>query len=138
MASDKIKIILDTNILISFLITRDLEKLDNLILSGKIKLIFSDELLDEFITVIQRPKFQRFFSPDDLEMLVNFFLDHGLFIEIVTNLDLCRDKKDNFLLNLAKDGAADYLITGDKDLLELVKVHNTRIVTMPEFLNILD
>jgi len=48
MANKKIKIILDTNILVSFLITRDYKKLDDFILSGKIILIFSDELLDEF------------------------------------------------------------------------------------------
>jgi uncharacterized protein len=135
MASKKLKIILDTNILVSFLITRDFEKLDDLILSGKIILIFSDELLDEFITVVRRPKFQRFFSPDDIEILVNFFLEHGLFINIVSDLHLCRDKKDNFLLNLAVDGAANYLITGDKDLLELNMVGNTSILTMSEFLD---
>lgn len=134
MASKKLKIILDTNILVSFLITRDFEKLDDLIFSGKVTLIFSDELLDEFISVVQRPKFQRFFSPDDIEILVNFFLDHSMLINIVSDLNLCRDKKDNFLLNLAIDGKANYLITGDKDLLELDIVGNTSIITMSEFL----
>jgi putative PIN family toxin of toxin-antitoxin system len=138
MASKKLKIILDTNILVSFLINRDFEKLDDFILSGKITLIFSDELLDEFITVIRRPKFQRFFSSEDIEILLNFFLDHGLLINIVSDINLCRDHKDNFLLNLAVDGDANYLITGDKDLLELDIVGNTSIITMSEFLNRID
>jgi uncharacterized protein len=47
---------------------------------------------------------------------------------------VCRDSKDNFLLALAKDGKADYLLTGDKDLLELVQFGNTRIETLAVFL----
>jgi putative PIN family toxin of toxin-antitoxin system len=138
MASKKLKIILDTNILISFLITKEYNKLDDKILSGKIILLFSKELLEEFITVIQRPKFQRFFSLEDVEILINFFLDNGMLIEIVSDLELCRDKKDNFLLNLAADGKADFLITGDKDLLELDPVGDTRIITISELLGIQD
>ncbi len=134
MASKKLKIILDTNILVSFLITKEYEKLDNKIFSGKIILLFSDELIDEFISVVQRPKFMKLFSPDNIDILVNFFLDDGLLIDIESNIDLCRDKKDNFLLNLALDGKADYLITGDKDLLILSSIGGAKIITMSEFL----
>jgi predicted nucleic acid-binding protein len=42
--------------------------------------------------------------------------------------------KDNFLLALAKDGKAHYLLTGDKDLLDLEKFGKTRIVTISHFL----
>jgi predicted nucleic acid-binding protein len=48
---------------------------------------------------------------------------------------MCRDSKDNFLLSLAVDGNADYLITGDKDLLILEKVNKTLIVTIQEYLS---
>ncbi len=48
-------------------------------------------------------------------------------------VDVCRDTKDNFLLALAKDGNADFLITGDKDLLVLEKYENTQILTYREF-----
>jgi len=138
MTSKILKIILDTNILISFLITRDFEKLDDFILSGKIILIFSEELLDEFISVVQRPKFHKLFLPDDVESLINFFLDQGLLVDVVSDLNPCRDPKDNFLLNLANDGEADYLISGDKDLLDLDPFGKTRIVTMSEFLKMIE
>ena len=138
MASKKLKIILDTNILISFLITKKYNKLDDKILSGKIVLLFSKDLLEEFITVIHRPKFQKFFATEDVEILLDYFLDNGLLIEIVSELDLCRDKKDNFLLNLANDGEADFLITGDKDLLDLDPFEKTRIITITELLRFLD
>jgi len=43
------------------------------------------------------------------------------------------DPKDNFLLALAKDGNADYLITGDNNLLSLKEFGKTKIVTLSEF-----
>lgn len=56
-------------------------------------------------------------------------------INVKSKINLCRDKKDNFLLSLAIDGKADYLITGDKDLLELERFQNTNIVTLSDFIN---
>jgi uncharacterized protein len=42
------------------------------------------------------------------------------------NVDVCRDKKDNYLLEVALEGEADYLITGDEDILVLGSFHNTK------------
>ncbi len=50
------KVILDTNLWISFLISKRFALLEKLIIEGKIKLIFSKELIDEFISVSRRPK----------------------------------------------------------------------------------
>jgi hypothetical protein len=49
----------------------------------------------------------------------------------------CRDPKDNFLLSLAVDSGADYLATGDKDLLEIRKVGKTMIISLHELEEIL-
>lgn len=138
MANKKLKIVLDTNILISFLITRQFDKLDDKILSGKFKLLFSNELFEEFIAVSQRPKFRRFFSKSDVESLLSLLLDYGILIKTFSELKLCRDSEDNFLLNLSLDGEANYLITGDKDLLDLKMIGNAKIITMPDFLSIID
>ena len=56
----------------------------------------------------------------------------GMLIRVSSETDLCRDKKDNFLLNLAIDSNADYLVTGDLDLLELEKIKKTKIITIQE------
>jgi uncharacterized protein len=50
------KVILDTNLWISFLITRRHPTLDDYLFNGKIKLVFSKELIEEFLTVAKRPK----------------------------------------------------------------------------------
>jgi uncharacterized protein len=50
-------------------------------------------------------------------------------------VDVSRDKKDNYLLALSEASQADYLITGDKDLLVLKVSRGTKIVKMGEFLD---
>ena len=63
------------------------------------------------------------------------------FIDLVTvksKVNVCRDTKDDFLLALSKDGKADYLVTGDKDLLSLNRYRKTDIVTFSQFIEILD
>ena len=61
---------------------------------------------------------------------MEFFDCYGIFVEVNSNVKICRDPKDDFLLSLALDSKAEYLITGDKDLLELEKVGTTKIITL--------
>jgi len=58
------------------------------------------------------------------------------FVSVYSDLKVCRDHKDNFLLNLAVDGHADFLLTGDKDLLVIGKIGETNIMTINEFLGL--
>jgi len=136
MLAESIRIVIDTNLWISFLITNNYRTLDESILSGKIIVLFSEELLDEIIEVICRPKFAKYFTNNDISKLLKVFDTYGIFIDVKSKIELCRDIKDNFLLSLSVDSNADYLITGDKDLLELKKIENTKIITMDEFLKI--
>jgi len=128
-------VIIDTNLWISYLISKDFVWIDNLILDRNYRLIFSQELIDEFLDVAQRPKFKKYFSKQDLEKLIKLFDTYGYYFKVVSNIELCRDSKDNFLLSLAKDSKADYLLTGDADLLDLKKFGKTRIFTATEFQN---
>ena len=131
------KIIIDTNIWISYLISNKYKFLDTLLINKTYKLVFCEELLDEFIEVIQRPKFEKSFSKNDIENLLQLFNNLALFYKLKTSLTICRDKKDNFLLSLAVDSKSDYLLTGDNDLLELKKIEKTQIITLDEFKNLL-
>ena len=62
MAKRVDRIIIDTNLWISFLINKDFKKLDDKIKKGKVRLIFSVELIDEFLTVADRSQFRKFFD----------------------------------------------------------------------------
>lgn len=117
MPNRKDKIIIDTNLWISFLLTNDFSKLDKLFSDQLLTLLFSQTLLDEFIEVSQRPKFRKYFTLPHLQNLLIQIRKRAEFIEVISNIEICRDPKDNFLLSLAKDGKATHLITGDKDLL---------------------
>ena len=78
----KDRVIIDTNLWISFLITKDHSKLDK-ILSDKLAiLLYSQELIDEFIEVAQRPRFKKYFSTDDLQTLLMTMSARAYFIEI--------------------------------------------------------
>ena len=128
------RIIIDTNLWISFLITKDFTKLDEIIFSRQGILVFSQELLDEFLAVARRPKFRRFFSSTDIEEILETIDEYADFVKVQTKIEVCRDAKDNFLLSLSIDGHADFLLTGDKDLLGLTKFGETTIITIADFL----
>lgn len=108
--------------------------MDDLLLEGKIKLIFSKELIEEFSTVVRRPKFEKYFINDNIEDLLRLFDEFGELIEVSSSIDECRDFKDNFLLSLAIDGKADYLIAGDDDLLMIKNIKKTKIINWADFI----
>lgn len=128
------RIIIDTNLWISFLITKDFTKLDEIIFSRQAILVFSQELLDEFLEVAKRPKFRRFFSASDIEEILETIDEYADFVKVKTKIEVCRDPKDNFLLSLSVDGNVNFLLTGDIDLLDLNKFGETTIITISDFL----
>lgn len=133
MKISRIKVIIDTNLWISYLITKGFKRIDDLIYKDEIELIFSQKLIDEFVEVANRPKFKKYFKNQDVIHLLEIFDSYGKLYEVNSEVDVCRDKKDNFLLSLATDSKADYLITGDSDLLELKKYGKTTILTISAF-----
>ncbi len=130
----KDRVIIDTNLWISFLISKDYSKLDKIISEKQVTLLYSQDLIDEFIEVAQRPKFKKYFTTEDLQALLLSMSSRATFIEVASTVDTCSDSKDNFLLALAKDGKASHLITGDKDLLILKIFGRTKILTLTEYL----
>jgi putative PIN family toxin of toxin-antitoxin system len=134
MPKKKNRIIIDTNLWIHFLLTKDLSKLDKIISDEQLILIFSKELIEEFLEVTQRSKFRKFFNLEDIEELLLQINNKATFINIKSDIVACRDSKDNFLLALAVDGEATHIITGDKDLLVLEQFNKTKILTISEYL----
>lgn len=100
-----------------------------------ITLLFSQELIDEFVEVALCNRFRRYFTIDDIEDLLKKMQAKAAFIIVTSIVELCRDPKDNFLLALAQDGNATHLLTGDKDLLVLKKVGKTKIMTITDYLS---
>jgi putative PIN family toxin of toxin-antitoxin system len=127
------KIIIDTNIWISFLIGKELQDLKDLIVSEKVKVITTDQLINEIKLVTSRDKLKKYFNQDkvsDLISLLDILADK---VKIKKIDKICRDPKDDFILALSKESRANYLITGDKDLLEIKVYGRTKIVTVKQF-----
>jgi len=127
------RLIIDTNVWISFLIGKELQGLRELIIDEKVKIITTDQLISEIRIVTARKKLKKYFDQDSVTALISLLEIIGEKIKIRKIERVCRDPKDDFLLALAKDGKANYLITGDKDLLELNSFGRTQILTTRQF-----
>lgn len=130
-----LKLIIDTNLWISFIISNKQNLLDPLLLLKEARLLFSKELIAEIQQTITKPKLKKYFETNALEEMLSTFEPFIDLIEVESIVTICRDAKDNFLLALAKDGKAEYLLTGDKDLLELKKFGKTKIETITTFID---
>lgn len=86
--------------------------------------------------VLGRPKFDRYIDFETRTKVLSEIIEFAAIIEPVESISICRDPKDDMLLELAVGAMADYLVTGDNDLLVLDPFRGTRIVTPRQFLDI--
>ncbi|CAN5183253.1 putative toxin-antitoxin system toxin component, PIN family [soil metagenome] len=126
------KVIIDTNVFISGIVYRgNPRKVIEAWLTKKMIVCLSPELKAEILRKLQR-KF--FLPPDSLARIeVDLHINTKKFVP-QTHISLVRDPNDNFLLELAEEANADYIISGDKDLLILKNYKGTKILTPAEFL----
>lgn len=129
-----LRVVPDTNVLISALIVEGNEyRLIEKCFMREIIIITSADVLDEFKEVALRPKFG--FTEEEVDDFVNALIEAA---EVVMPKEkvssVCRDPDDDKLLEAALEGNADYIISGDKDLLVLKRFRNVKVVTAAEFL----
>lgn len=128
-------IVLDTNILLSasFSDTTTPAKVLHLIIQRH-TLITSSKTYAELEQTIWRKKFDHYITKDKRKRFLKTFLNDAKLIKTTEKIQACRDLKDNMILELAVTGEADYIITGDQDLLALNPFRGIQIVTPAEFL----
>lgn len=133
MTKTNIKVIFDTNVWISFLIGKRLFALKQKIVAGTITIITTDQLLTEIKLVTARDKIGKYFPGESVAELISFLEIVAEKVEVQPKHFICRDPKDNFLLDLIDFSEADYLVTGDGDLLEHNPFKTAKILTPGEF-----
>lgn len=133
--NNSFRIILDTNIWISLIISNNLSKIDEHLYNEKITLLLSKELIDEIINTIKKPKLKKYFKEGAIEEMLLAFENYSELVNVSSKIKICRDPNDDFLLELAESGKADFLVTGDKDLIEIGRIGNTTIIKLSEFLD---
>lgn len=133
MKNEKVKVIFDTNVWISFLIGRRLLKIKQYISDGSLLIITTEQLLTEIKMVTSREKLKKYFPKESVKELIELLKTIATKVEIKPTYFICRDPKDNFLLDLIDFSKADYLVTGDKDLIEHNPFKTAKILTPSEF-----
>ena len=128
-----VKVIFDTNVWISFLIGKRLSGIKQYISSGRITIITTEQLLTEIIKVTNREKLKKYFPSESVKELIALLETIAIKVKIKPTHFINRDPKDNFLLDLIDFSKADYLVTGDKDLLEHNPFKTAKILSPNEF-----
>ena len=93
-------------------------------------------LMRELHDVVSRPKFDRYVTPSERERFLGLLLRDAHLVEITETIRACRDPKDDRVLELAVCGRADWIVTGDADLLVLDPFRGIRIVKPTDFLGV--
>jgi uncharacterized protein len=128
--------VFDTNVLVSALLFTNSSPRKAFELALDIgKILISKETVDELNQVLSRPKFERYISQPKRERFLVDFVQKSELIEIQEKIDECRDPKDNKFLELAINGKATAIISGDKDLLILHPFRGIPILTVSQFLD---
>jgi uncharacterized protein len=134
---DELRFVIDTNILVSAVLIKSsvpdvaFKKAKNLGI-----MLFSDATFQELQEILNRSKFDKYISLNiRTQFLAKLKLESEA-VEIVQIIKECRDPKDDKLLEVAINGHATHIITGDKDLLALHPFRGVDIITATQFLEI--
>jgi putative PIN family toxin of toxin-antitoxin system len=132
------RVVLDTGILLAALITSGTppDVIYRAWRKKRFELVTSDWQLDEFRRVSRYPKLQKYLKSSEAGNLVNGLRREATVLHELPSFDLSPDPNDNPVLAMAVAGRADYLVTGDRrDLLVLRTVRSTRILSARQFVD---
>ena len=138
MSSESIpKIVIDTNVFISELLFRgSTSRLVSFWQKGMVSVLLSSEVLKEYAKVLAYPKF-KLTKKEIRGVIEQELLPYVIPVKVKNHLDvITQDPSDNKFLELAKTGSADYILSGDKHLLEIKDFQGIKIVTTAVFFDI--
>lgn len=132
------KVVLDSNVFVSFLISHQppISTILDLWARGKLVICYSTEILDELEAALKYPKIRELVSSSEIESLINAVKILGILVIPTKRIEICRDKKDNKYLEVCLETASKFLISGDKDLLVLGEFEGTKIVSPGDFVDL--
>jgi putative PIN family toxin of toxin-antitoxin system len=135
MGTKKIKVVLDTNVLLSALLLKGtVSRIVSLWKQGRIKPVFTRETFEEFQKALAYPKFS--LRDEEIKtILLEEVLPFFEVVEIKTIVKgVCQDPDDDKFLACAVSAAADYLVSGDKGLLKVGHYQSIKILDVSSFL----
>ena len=135
------KLILDTNIIVSALISNSIPTkiLYELVLTQKVKVCLTEEIFTEYIEVFNREKFTKYTSfKSKADIVLNKLREISTYYETNRKIEILSDTSDNKFLELAAVSSADYLITGNTLDFQITEFEYTRILTPREYWNLFE
>ncbi len=132
------KLILDTNIIVSALISNSIPTkiLYELVLTQKVKTCLTEEIFTEYIEVLNREKFTKYTNfKSKADIVLNKLREISTYYETNRKIEILSDTSDNKFLELAAVSSADYLITGNTLDFQITEFEYTMILTPREFWN---
>ena len=131
------RVVIDTNIMVSAYLGGALKVIIVFWKSGKFTLVVSDEIVDEYREVLQRPKFQ--IEQSELDDFFALLLDSAEFVIPVETVNIVKDDvSDNKFIEAAVAGKAKLIVSGDNHLLELKSFKDISIITARDFIKWLE
>ncbi len=129
--------VFDTNVLVSALLLPDSKPRKSLDLAlNKGKVLISFATLAELSEVLGRRQFHRYFGEEDIRIFVAALTRRAQWTDITVTIKACRDPRDDIFLELAVSGRADYIVSGDSDLLALNPFQGVAILPPHSFLEL--
>ena len=133
-----IRVVFDTNVIISAMLFIDSAPGRAILASLEYgTILMSQSLAEELSQVLDRDKFDRYLPRERRERFLTSLIRATDLINVNASIHACRDPKDNRILELAVDGDADFIVTGDADLLVLRSLWDIPIVTPTGLLRII-
>lgn len=133
---NELRIVIDANVAVSAVLLRQStprQALDSALANGK--LLISSATITELDEVLRRPKFNRYIAElERLEFLAALVLAAEQ-VDIVERVAVCRDVRDDKYLELAINGQATHIISGDEDLLVQHPFRGIAVLTPQVFLD---
>ena len=132
------KLVLDSNIFISaFYWGGNFQQVINRVIEGQDELYITNEIINEIAEVMGRTKFKT--KPEIIERYIRAIEKIGKKVFITGKVKgICRDKDDDDKIECGFLSGADYLITGDSDLLVLREYQQIKIITIKSFFEIIN
>ena len=127
--------VFDTNVLISAVFDVESSSAMALLKARKQgRLLISHEVAREYLSVFSRKKFDKWISFENRINFIENIIENSMSVNITQHIVACRDVKDNMFLSLAVSAQANFLISGDKDLLTLHPFEGIPVLSSADFL----
>lgn len=127
------RVVIDTNVMVSAYLGGGLETIIVAWTAGKFTLIVSNQVVSEYLEVLSRPRFK--ITHDELNDFAALILSKAEFVLPEESIHAVEaDPSDNQLIEAAVAGQADYIVSGDKHLLELKEFQGVAIIMPRAFL----